>query len=362
MCLAISVGVLAIFICSGKEVLDFNHFGNSFTESLCSRLQQQTDEHCCQEEPISQEKVTKEDEEVNDAVVQTSSKPAPSRVSYLASKGNYDPKKAMAKRRKHLVKVCQKYADIMTPESIMRTKEPPQDNYFFYPKTKMAFCGMPGVAQNRMKRLSQIEMNDELNKEMVKFQIGFPKSLKTTKKVILVRHPLERLVSAYRNEFEAHLDAKTGQQMPAELSFSYFLEIVTDGYLELAKYFDDNNLDGESVALNTGMVDGKGKSKAWQTYWNLCAVCNPIARPDYIMHMDTLNEDMKVIVDAMDNREKTERFTNSKIVPQASNPEVLKHYYSQVPKSQIEQLAIKYKHDMELFGFDAQYFINMGAD
>ena len=45
----------------------------------------------------------------------------------------------------------------------------------------------------------------------------------------------------------------------------------------------------------------------------------------------------------------------------SSNEELLQHYYSQVSKDDIRKLAHKYQTDMELFGYDPEYFIQMGS-
>ena len=47
---------------------------------------------------------------------------------------------------------------------------------------------------------------------------------------------------------------------------------------------------------------------------------------------------------------------------ESSNELTLEHYYSQVSKADIRKLAHKYKTDMDLFGYDPEFFINMGKD
>lgn len=42
------------------------------------------------------------------------------------------------------------------------------------------------------------------------------------------------------------------------------------------------------------------------------------------------------------------------------NPEMLKSYYSQLPKSDIRKLYEKYRLDFDLFGFTPDYFIKFG--
>ena len=58
-----------------------------------------------------------------------STKREPSRFSKFSSRSNYDPAKAMAKRKQHLIKVCQKYADVMTPSSFLNTYLPKKHSF-----------------------------------------------------------------------------------------------------------------------------------------------------------------------------------------------------------------------------------------
>ena len=99
--------------------------------------------------------------------------------------------------------------------------------------------------------------------------------------------------SQTRKNFETYFDAKANKQVPKQAEFAEFLDLVIDGYTELAKFMDKNSVRGESFGMDTGMVDGKGKSKYWNTYWNYCGVCNPETRPDIIMHLDHFQEDLK---------------------------------------------------------------------
>ena len=56
-----------------------------------------------------------------------------------------------------------------------------------------------------------------------------------------------------------------------------------------------------------------------------------------------------------------ESHINNMIEPKSQDEELLNHYYSQVSKKQIRELAEKYQVDMDLFGYDPEYFINFGT-
>ena len=46
----------------------------------------------------------------------------------------------------------------------------------------------------------------------------------------------------------------------------------------------------------------------------------------------------------------------------SSNPIILEHYYSQLTKSEIQELYEKYRADHELFGYTPDYFLAMGKE
>ena len=132
-----------------------------------------------------------------------SSKKKSSRISYIGSRVNYDAENVMAKRRAHLDSMCQYYSDVMRPSSMMRKHWPSKDNFHYYVTTNMAFCAVPGVASGHLKLISSRSKEATTNNaaygaKLRGFHQNFNRTLFQAKKVILVRHPLERLVSAYR--------------------------------------------------------------------------------------------------------------------------------------------------------------------
>ena len=105
--------------------------------------------------------------------------------------------------------VCSRYADKMRPESILHESKPKAyTNFLYYPVKKFTFCQIPGVASksNRVF-LYTGEMGHPGGSSQEAFQTQFPKIMKWTKSAIVVRHPLERILSIYRfiEIFSQHL-------------------------------------------------------------------------------------------------------------------------------------------------------------
>lgn len=208
------------------------------------------------------------------------------------------------------------------------------------------------------------------------FSGQFPRSMKFVKTAMVVRHPMERLVSVYRNTFEAYIDTNKAQATQKEQSYTFpeFADIVINGYSQLSRFFEQNNLDMSTNLdeMDTGMVDGqKGFSLKWNSYWRHCGVCHYDFQPQFILHLEHLREDLRVIYEKwMEPKYWTkqeitgmERFLNIKGWDiKSSNPLLLEHYYSQLKKSQIQALYEKYQADHELFGYTPDYFLALGKE
>ena len=78
-------------------------------------------------------------------------------------------------------------------------------------------------------------------------------------------------------------------------SFKEFMNVVINGYYELEVYLSQDKKRAESTGINTGMIDGvSGISRNWNSYWKTCGVCYLNFKPDYILHMEHFQEDVKV--------------------------------------------------------------------
>lgn len=101
-------------------------------------------------------------------------------------------------RKSELHELCHIYADKMRPESKATiTKASDRNRFVYYPTKSFTVCTIPGIASEAMKTLLT-KGDPNLDESKRELRQSFPKMIESLKKVILVRHPMERLVSVYR--------------------------------------------------------------------------------------------------------------------------------------------------------------------
>ena len=90
------------------------------------------------------------------------------------------------------------------------------------------------------------------------------------------------------------MDPALGEVETKVVSFPDFVHLVVQGPKELADFISENKLHGESLGIDTGMVDSKGESAKWDSYWHQCGICHPDFRPHYILDFEHAKEDQAV--------------------------------------------------------------------
>lgn len=69
---------------------------------------------------------------------------------------------------------------------------------------------------------------------------------------------------------------------------------MVNGPKQLAEFIHENQLEGQSLGIDTGMVDAKGMSKKWDSYWHQCGLCNSAFNPHFVLHFEHAKEDEEV--------------------------------------------------------------------
>jgi len=329
-----------------------NKFSVAVTEKLCDMLPNRHE---------SEDKTTPADEVTATPPLLTKES---SYNPQLINGASYNSKAAMQMRYEKLHDVCNRYADVMRPESLMQKHMPKRESFIWHVPTGTAICNPVGVGHKALAALlERIREGDMRDATMFQsLRDNFEGANRNFKKSIIVRHPMERLLSIYRKHFAAYIDPSKGDELQDSVSFGEFIHLVVQGPKELADFISENKLHGESLGIDTGMVDSKGESAKWDSYWHQCGLCHPDFKPHYILHFDHQNQDEEVLVEILGNKERAKEWLNVKRNSMVSQEEVHKHFYSQLTKEEIRGIYEKYRVDFELFGYSPDYFIQFGTD
>ena len=170
---------------------------------------------------------------------------------------------------------------------------------------------------------------------------------------MVVRHPFERLLSAYRDKLEDHRRGvqhgtlhyyrKYGRRIVShyrksnssrvEPTFEEFVDYLID--TDLALYADDH----------------------WIPFYLFCTPC--LVDYDLIVHFETLDEDFLLLLRQL-NVEEGPSWKHMTLGGASS--EVAHSYFSQLTKAKVEELFEKYRLDFKLFGYDAAPYLAMARD
>jgi hypothetical protein len=173
--------------------------------------------------------------------------------------------------------------------------------------------------------------------------------MKESKKWMVVRHPFERILSAYRDKLEnstihredgtLHFYEKYGRKIvakyrgksPKEQNAS---ERIEPTFQEFVAYLINTDL--------TLYADDH-----WIPYYLFCTPC--LIDYDVIIQFETLQEDVQLLLNLLGESSGPLRKHSTTVG--RSKTELIKSYYSRLDRETILKLHEKYKIDFELFGY-----------
>jgi len=226
-------------------------------------------------------------------------------------------------------------------------------------KNSLIWCKVPKAGSStwtyNFLKLAGVDRKNHIHKELRNF---FPrqsnnKVMQDTFRFMVVRHPFERILSAYRDKLEdlsRDLEARDGHYYTM-----YGKHIV-------AEYRDkkDRNLTNVleptwrefiTYILNTPATK---YDEHWMPIWMLCSPC--IIRYDVISKMETFAEDTQFILQQAGLEDKLEVEWKHR-TGTGGDSDTIVDYYSQLTQSEIGELFKKYRLDFELYGYDPEpYF------
>ena len=175
-------------------------------------------------------------------------------------------------------------------------------------------------------------------------EAGIRRRLKTYFKFMTVRHPFDRLVSAYKDKIVALSGIYAGGLHARRIKERYRDVNVTTGqrgkehvtFAEFVRYVLDTKPDN--------------MDPHWRDYGRWCEPCR--VRYDYVARMETLRSDSKAILP----RFSTDDTLPMENVRQTAEPYSLQHgknvsLVGSIPARDVRRLLRLYRRDFEMFGY-----------
>ena len=184
-------------------------------------------------------------------------------------------------------------------------------------------------------------------------------------KFMFVRHPFERLASAYKNKF---VEAHSKSNKPVYDAYINHMRHYQTNYMNmnssdacLADYADEFKFSCfvEYVVVTTEnqeTLQNLSKDINWWPYTEICSVCN--VNYDFIGHVEDFQDDLQLLLDKFpDNNALIELYEQKKKINCRTNckgteNDVYLKYFHQLTKSAILRLSHRYKNDFELGGYE----------
>ena len=96
---------------------------------------------------------------------------------------------------------CNKFADVMRPESYLGKHMPKKEAYQWDSSSRIGICNPYGVGKQAFEALfmrSREADDNKVNSDIQGLKENFKTANKLFTKAVIVRHPMERLLSVFR--------------------------------------------------------------------------------------------------------------------------------------------------------------------
>lgn len=226
-------------------------------------------------------------------------------------------------------------------------------------KEAMAWCKVPkaGSSTWTFNFLKLAGIHDPKQKIHKALRDHYPKpannkALQGTFRFMVVRHPFERILSAYRDKLEdlaRDMEARDGfyhTRYGKAIVTEYRAKGVVGGPEPSWKEF-------VTYLINTPVTKF---DEHWMPIWMLCSPC--IIRYDVIGKMETFSEDTQYTIsqaglgDSLSVEWKHRTGTGG-------SSDTIVEYFSQLTQSEVAALFTKYQLDFELYGYDPEPYLDI---
>lgn len=240
-------------------------------------------------------------------------------------------------------------------------------------KFKILFCYVPKVACTEWKmiltrlsvtgdkwkriieavnRIGKITIHDHRN---IRLLNSYPEDearrmLKSYIKIVFVREPFERFLSAYLNKFHSEWNGYYYQRFGRHIINKY-----------RPGHPNDKNVTFDEFVQYVGNSRVEGLDLHWQTYDRLCHPC--AVNYDFIGKFENLEEEARHVLE-ISNISRELNISFPQFRPSNTSLKV-PFYYSQIPKERLSKIVQLYAGDSEMFQYDLPKFLRdrlTGAD
>ncbi|XP_059093986.1 carbohydrate sulfotransferase 14-like [Tigriopus californicus] len=265
-------------------------------------------------------------------------------------------------RIKHLNQECLQYKDEIQAHDM----RPKYHLFLMEPQTGLTYCHVPKVASSFWYSIfskmfhgvpKKLDLTN-LHSTMLDLSKGVEELPESAFKMIFVRHPIKRLVSAYVEKFvdvpDKHFVASVQKFMQKqkaagttnsgrpnkEITFPIFVKFVIH--------------ETRENVISSG-------TQHWTPYTNLCQICR--SRLDFVGHLETLNDDAELLIELFPalkdfvptktNRVKDKTEHNASL---RDDKDRTRNYLAQLDPDTRKELLQIFSVDCRLFGYDCYEF------
>ncbi|XP_045616502.2 uncharacterized protein [Procambarus clarkii] len=295
----------------------------------------------------------------------------------------------MVARRSRVKEVCRKYG--LGPNAVPgrpRLKHPPTPNHevFYIDRPdRLAWCPIYKAAStswlyNFLRLASLSESYVHNTKEQVSHVArrvwpsldyeNAKQALKVCLKFMIVRHPFERLVSAYRDKLE---NVNIGKENGVDHFYQKYGKKIVAKYRpagqgpppnRYSQDMDDPNLPAPSgieptfaefvkYIIDTDLIHYADDH--WMPYYLYCTPC--LIDYDVIAKFETLNRDQNYIIEK-NHLEKKIKPSWKHLTKGKKTSETVQKYFATITKTELTKLYEKYKPDFELFDYSVDEYLH----
>ncbi|XP_042888375.1 carbohydrate sulfotransferase 11-like [Penaeus japonicus] len=246
------------------------------------------------------------------------------------------------------------------------------NNMYYAPHEDFVYCKVPKSGSStwvyNLLKLANVP-EDQISSDVGLHQLlrdyypkmsssQMKKTLKKSFKFTVVRHPFERILSAFRDKLENYeRDVMFRDGYYNTMYGKYIVKVYRDDSdLTLANRTEPTWQEFVKYLINT---PSSKFDDHWRPVYALCSPC--VIKYNVIAKMETFSEDTQFIINqlGLEDRLHVEWIHRTS---DTRTSDIATAYFSQLTLRQIDQLFEKYRLDFELFGYDYEAYRQMALE